>query len=236
YGDNTRCHPYVLMNYSHTIDSMFTLAHEMGHAMHSYLANKTQPHPKTSYSVFVAEVASTLNEGLMFNYLMDKSTDDGERLYLLDRHLTGTMGTFYHQIMYARFELTIHEHVEKGGALSKDFLNELWAELTKKYYGPEILMDDATPMKWSRIPHFYNAFYVFQYATSFAASQMILRKFVAGEKGIISDYLKMLASGGSDYPIELLKICGVDMSKPEAVSETMAKFESSVDEVDRLTD
>ncbi|MCB2230444.1 oligoendopeptidase F [bacterium] len=235
YGDNVDTHPFVLMNYNDTAESMFTLAHEMGHAMHSYLANTTQPYPKARYSIFVAEVASTLNEGLLLQYLLKRVKETGERLYLLDRQLNGTMGTFFHQIMYARFELAIHEHVENGGALSPDFMTKLWHDLTLQYYGPQIEMDDDTPLKWARIPHFYRSFYVYQYATSFAASQAILKKFLDGEPGIIEKYLDMLKAGGSDYPIELLKICGVDMTTPEPVLATIEMFDSLVKEMDSLT-
>lgn len=235
YGANYNCHPFVLMNYNDTVDNMFTLAHEMGHAMHSFLSNSTQPHAKASYSIFVAEVASTLNEGLLLHHLLGKVKEKGERLYLLDKQLNNTLGTFFHQVMYAKFELAIHEHVEKGGALSPDFMNELWANLTKQYYGPELTLDEDTPLKWSRIPHFYRAYYVYQYATSFAASASILKKFLDGEEGIVEKYLKMLASGGADHPIELLKICGIDMTTPEPVNATIEMFDKLVTEMDSLT-
>ncbi len=235
YGDNVDAHPFVLMNYNDTAESMFTLAHEMGHAMHSHLANAAQPYPKARYSIFVAEVASTLNEGLLLQHLLARVKDTGERLYLIDRRLNGTMGTFFHQVMYARFELAIHEHVEKGGALSPDFMTKLWQDLTVQYYGPDIVMDDDTPLKWARIPHFYRSFYVYQYATSFAASQAILKKFLDGESGIIEKYLAMLEAGGSDYPIELLKICGIDMTTPQPVLATIEMFDSLVREMDSLT-
>ncbi len=227
-------HPYVLMNYNDTVDNMFTLAHEMGHAMHSHLANTTQCFPKARYSIFVAEVASTLNEGLLLHYLLKKVSDTRQRLYLLNRAIDNAVGTFFTQILYARFELAIHKEVEKGGALSPDFMNALWRDLTQKYHGPEMKIDDLTPLKWSRIPHFYNMFYVFQYATSFAASQAILDKFLKGEEGIIDKYLTMLAAGGRDYPIELLKICGVDMATPEPIKATLKMFAEHVAEVDRL--
>ncbi|MFQ5454415.1 MAG: oligoendopeptidase F, partial [Candidatus Zixiibacteriota bacterium] len=164
-------HPFILMNYNDTVDNMFTLAHEMGHAIHSHLSNSTQPFPKAQYSTFVAEVASTLNEGLLMQYLLNITTDKEEKLYLLNRHIDNTMGTFFHQVMYAHFEWDMHKHVEKGQALSPDFLNELWIELSKKYYGPSLTLDEFSHLKWSRIPHFYSAFYVYQYATSYAASQ-----------------------------------------------------------------
>ena len=228
-------HPFVLMNYNDTVDNMFTLAHEFGHALHSHLANNAQPFSKAHYSTFVAEVASTLNEGLLLDYLINKVKDTQERLYYLNRLLDNTMGTFFHQVMYARFELMIHNEVEQGGALSPDRMNEIWGDLTRTYYGPSVEVDEFTPMKWSRIPHFYNAFYVFQYATSYAASEAILKKVLDGEAGIIDRYLDMLAAGGSDYPIELLKRCDVDMSTPAPVLATIKRFEETVDEVDRLT-
>lgn len=235
YGANYNCHPFVLMNYNNTVDSFFTLAHEMGHAMHSYLANSTQPYAKAQYSIFVAEVASTLNEGLLLHYLLKNTTDTGMKLYLLDKQLNGTMGTFFHQVMYARFELKIHEHVESGGALSPDFMTELWGKLTQKYYGTDLTMDEDTPYKWARIPHFYRMFYVYQYATSYAASAAILKKFLDGEPGIVERYLKMLAAGGSNHPIELLKMCGVDMTTENPVLATIELFHAQVREMDALT-
>lgn len=231
---NYQVHPYVLMNYNDTVDNMFTLAHEMGHAMHSYLSNRKQPFAKAQYSIFVAEVASTLNEGLLLHSLLKKVTDTKQRLYLLNRHIDNTFGTFFHQVLYARFELIIHEEVEKGNALSPDFLTETWGNLTQKFYGPTVTMDEFTPLKWSRIPHFYNMFYVYQYATSYAASQAILKKFIDGEPGIIDKYLEMLSSGGKDHPIELLKICGVDMTKSDPVMATISLFREQVDEINRL--
>ena len=228
-------HPFVLMNYNNTVDNMFTLAHEMGHSMHSHLTNHTQPFPKSHYSIFVAEVASTLNEGLLLDYLLKKVTDDGQRLYLLNRAIDNAVGTFFNQILYGHFELDIHTEVEKGGALSPDLMTKLWRDLTQKYYGPAITVDDLTPLKWSRIPHFYHSFYVYQYATSFAASQAILGKFLGGDDALIEKYLTMLRAGASDYPIELLKICGIDMSTPAPIEATLKLFAEQVAEVNRLT-
>jgi oligoendopeptidase F len=234
YG-NYSAHPFVLMNYNNTVDNMFTLAHEMGHAMHSYLSNRTQPYAKHQYSIFVAEVASTLNEGLLMQLLIRETADVRQKLYLLNRYLDNTMGTFFHQIMYAHFELLIHEEVEKGGALSPDLMTQLWGDYLQKYFGPDLGVDESSRLKWARIPHFYNMFYVYQYATSYAASEMILGKFQSGETGIVQRYLEMLSSGGKDHPIELLKICGVDMTKPEPVLATLKRFSEQVAEVDRLT-
>ncbi len=227
-------HPFVLMNYNDTVDNMFTLAHEMGHALHSHLSNSTQPFPKAAYSIFVAEVASTLNEGLLLHYLMERAKDKLEKLYLLNRYIDNTVGTFFNQAMYARFELMIHEGVEKGGALSPDMLTKLWSDLSAKYYGPELKIDEFAPLKWSRVPHFYMTYYVYQYATSYAASQAILSKILAGEESIVDRYLKMLSAGGSDYPIELLKICGIDMTAPAPVEATLKMFAEQVEEMERL--
>ncbi len=232
---NYSVHPYVLMNYNDTVDNMFTLAHELGHCLHSVYSNEAQPFQKAQYSTFVAEVASTLNEGLLMQYLLKEAGSKEEKLYLLNRQIDGTMGTFFHQVMYARFELMIHQLVEKGAALSPDTMNKLWGDLTKQYYGPSLTLDEMSSLKWSRIPHFYMTFYVYQYATSYAASQAILKKIIDGEDGIIERYLELIKSGGSDYPIQLLKECGVDMSTPEPVESTIALFKANVAEVERLS-
>jgi len=163
---NYDCHPFVLMNYNNTVDNMFTLAHEMGHAMHSHHSHLTQPYPKAHYSIFVAEVASTLNEGLLLHHLLGKTTDKQQKLYLLNRHIDNTMGTYFNQVMYAHFELQIHKQVEQGGALSPDMMNKLWGDLTQKYYGSTLSLDEYSFIKWSRIPHFYRTYYVYQYPLS----------------------------------------------------------------------
>jgi oligoendopeptidase F len=227
-------HPYVLMNYNNTIDNMFTLAHEMGHALHSHLANEAQPYSKAHYSIFVAEVASTLNEGLLLHNLLAKATGREDRLFLLNRAIDNAVGTLFYQTLLAHFEWLIHEEVEQGRALSPDTLNRLYGELVRKYYGPDFDMDEYAYIKWSRIPHFYGMYYVYQYATSFAASQMVLRMIIEGENGLVDRYLRLLSAGGSDYPIELLKICGVDMTRPEAVEAALSGFAEQVDELDRL--
>ncbi len=232
---NYKVHPFVLMNYNNTIDNMFTLAHEMGHAMHSHLSNQKQPYQKAHYSIFVAEVASTLNEGLLLQHLLNNAKDDLERLSLLNRQIDNTVGTYFNQVMYAKFELAIHEAVEKGGALSPEMMTNLWRELNEKYYGPNLTVDEYSVLKWSRIPHFYTAFYVYQYATSYAASQAILGKFMNKEKWIINKYIEMLSAGGSDYPIELLKKCGVDMTAPAPVEANLKMFAEQVDEMEKLS-
>jgi oligoendopeptidase F len=228
-------HPYVLMNYNDTVDNMFTLAHEMGHAMHSHFSSQKQPYPKAHYSIFVAEVASTLNEGLLMQHLLKKAEDDKTKLYLLNRWIDNTWGTFFYQTLLAHFELAIHEFVESGQALSPESLSKTYGELVQKYYGPAFSMDDYSHIKWGRIPHFYSAFYVYQYATSYAASQAILQKFLDGEQGIVDKYLELISSGGNDYPINQLKKCGVDMTTGEAVKATLALFSEQVGQMDELT-
>jgi oligoendopeptidase F len=222
------------MNYNKTVDNMFTLAHEMGHALHSHLSNSTQPYPKAQYSIFVAEVASTLNEGLLLQHLLKKADDKKTRAYLLNRYIDNTLGTFFNQVLYGRFELMVHEEVERGGALSPDQMTEWWTGLTKKYYGPSLGLDDFTGIKWARIPHFYLTYYVYQYATSYAASEAILDKMLAGEDSMIEKYLTLLSSGGKDYPIELLKECGVNMSGPAPFEATLKRFAEQVKELDKL--
>jgi len=208
----------------------------MGHAMHSHLSCDKQPYQKAGYSIFVAEVASTLNEGLLLEHLLKKATDDLDKLFILNRQMDNTVGTFFNQVMYANFELAIHETVEKGGALSPDMLTDLWRGLTEKYYGPHLTIDKFSIIKWCRIPHFYMMYYVFQYATSYAASQAIMSKFITGDQFIVGKYIEMLSAGGSDYPIELLKNCGVDMTKPDSVEATVKMFANQVDEMERLAE
>lgn len=233
-SSNYSTHPLVLMNYNDTINNMFTLAHEMGHCMHSFFSSKNQPYQKAQYTIFVAEVASTLNEGLLLQHLLKKVTDDRKKLFLLNQHIDNTVGTYFHQVFYAHFELKIHEIIEKGEALSPDVMNELWEDLTKKYYGPSVTIDDYIKYKWARIPHFYYTYYVYQYSTSYAASQAILEKFLAGEEGIVDKYLELLSSGGSDYPINQLAKCGVDMTTPAPFEATLKLFSKQVDDVEKL--
>jgi len=229
-------HPVVLMNYNDTVDNMFTLAHEMGHSLHTHLSCQTQPYQKAQYSIFVAEVASTLNEGLLLQHLLKKVTDTRKKLFLLNRHIDNTFGTFFNQVLYAHFELKIHEIVERGEALSPDSMNAMWEKLTQKYYGEALTLDDYAINKWARIPHYYMTYYVYQYATAYAASQAILDKFIAGEEDIVEKYLGLLRSGGSEYPIDQLKRCGVDMTTANPVKATLKLFADQVDEVEKLAE
>lgn len=226
--------PFILTNYHNTLDSVFTLAHEMGHSIHSYLSNKYQPYVYSDYSIFLAEVASTTNEALLLDYMLKNVKDDREKLYLLNHYLEQFRTTVFRQTMFAEFEMIIHEHVEKGGALTADYLCETYKKLNEKYYGPNMVVDDLIAMEWARIPHFYYNFYVFQYATGFSAavalSQMILNE---GDKAV-DRYLNFLRSGRSDYPINILKSAGVDMTTEEPVNNALKVFKELVEEMDKL--
>lgn len=226
--------PYVLLNYHSRLDDMFTLAHEMGHSLHSYLTNQSQPYIYSNYAIFVAEVASTLNEVLLTSYLLQKIEDKQKKLYLLNHHLEQIQGTYYIQILFAEYEKIIHEKVEAGEALTAESLSALSKQLYLKFYGPEFSMDKLYTINWSRIPHFYYNFYVFQYATGYSAAMAIARKILDGEGGVTEAYLNFLSSGSSDYPINLLKKVGVDMTSAESVEATARLFNDLLTEMEIL--
>jgi len=232
-------HPYMLLNYNGKYDDMSTLAHELGHTMHSYFSNKTQPYPLSSYPIFVAEVASTFNEALLIDYMLKQIKDDATRLSLLGNYLEGIKGTVFRQAQFAEFELRMHEMVEKGEPLTGDSLSKLYGEIVKKYYGHDqgvCIVDDYIAHEWAYIPHFYNSFYVFQYATSFTASSALSEKVLAGEPGATEHYLKFISAGKSEYPIDLLKDAGVDMTTDEPLELTVKKMNRVMDEMERLLD
>lgn len=230
-------HPYMLLNYNGKYDDMSTLAHELGHTMHSYFSNKTQPYPLSSYPIFVAEVASTFNEALLIDYMLKQIKDDATRLSLLGNYLESIKGTVFRQTQFAEFELRIHEMVEKGQPLTGDALSKLYLEIVKKYYGHDqgvCIVDDYIADEWAFIPHFYNSFYVFQYATSFTASSALSEKVLSGDPGATERYLKFISAGKSKYPIELLKDAGVDMTTDEPLELTVRKMNRVMDEMERL--
>ena len=232
-------HPYLLLNYNEKYDDMSTLAHELGHTMQSYLSNKKQPYPNADYPIFVAEVASTFNEALLIDYMLKQIKDDNEKLALLGNYLEGIKGTVFRQSQFAEFELRVHELGEKGEAITGDRLNDLYMEITRKYYGHDkgvCVVDDEIKSEWAYIPHFYYNFYVYQYATSFTASAALSEKVLAGDKGSTDKYLDFLSAGGSKYPIDLLKDAGVDMTTPQPLELAMKKMNRVMDEIDKLLD
>lgn len=227
-------YPYILLNYQDTVDDMFTLSHELGHSMHSYYTRETQEYIYGNYSIFVAEVASTTNEALLMDHMLKVTTDKNERLYLLNHYLEQFRGTVFRQTMFAEFEKLIHERVENGGALTKDYLCETYLKLNKKYYGDEIIVDDEIGIEWARIPHFYYNFYVYQYATGFSAATSLSQSILSEGKSAVDRYIDFLKSGSSDYPINVLKKAGVDMTTKEPVNNALKLFSKLVDEMEKL--
>ena len=232
-------HPYMLLNYNGKYDDMSTVAHEFGHSMQSYLSNKNQPYATSQYPIFVAEVASTFNEALLIDYMLKQIKDDDARLSLLGSYLEGIKGTVFRQTQFAEFELRIHEMAEKGEPLTGDVLNKVYNEIVKKYYGHDknvCIVDDEIKAEWMYIPHFYYNFYVYQYATSFTASAALSERTIAGDKASTEKYIKFLSSGGSDYPIALLKKAGVDMTTSEPFDLTMIKMNRVMDQMEKILD
>jgi len=235
YSAGASIHPYVLLNYTGTLDSQFTLAHEMGHALHSYLSNKHQNPVDADYVIFVAEVASTCNEALLMEYLLGKTTDKKERAYLINHFLDQFKGTIYRQTMFAEFELNIGKMVSEGKTLTADVLCAEYKRLNEFYYGPDMVVDDEIAMEWARIPHFYYNYYVFQYATGYSAAIALSRKILAEGESAVKDYIGFLSGGCSKTPIDLLKGAGVDMTGPEPVNQALALFGELLDEMEELT-
>jgi oligoendopeptidase F len=232
-------HPFMLINYNGKYDDMSTLAHELGHTMQSYLSNRTQPYATADYPIFVAEVASTFNEALLIDHVLKQIKDDAMRLAILGNYLENARGTVFRQVQFAEFELRAHEIAEKGEPLTGDSLSKLYMEITKKYYAHDkgvCLIDDEMASEWAYIPHFYMDFYVFQYATSFTASQALSEKVLGGDKAETQRYLAFLSAGGSKYPIELLKDAGVDMTTSEPLELTIRKMNRVMDEMEQILD
>ena len=230
----SRPHPYVLLNHKNNLDCQFTLAHEMGHALHSYHSCKYQPISTSDYVIFVAEVASTCNEVLLMRHLLSKTTDKKQRAYLINHFLDQFKGTVYRQTMFAEFELAMGKMAENGEALTADALCRKYHELNKLYFGPDMISDDQIALEWARIPHFFYNYYVFQYATGFSAAVAIANRILKEGAPAVADYKKFLSGGCSTDPISLLKIAGVDMSSPEPVNSALALFGELVDELAEL--
>ncbi len=234
YSAGLRVHPYVLLNYADTLDSMFTLAHEMGHAIHSYLSNKTQPVLYSNYVIFVAEVASTCNEALLMQYLLNNTTDPRRRAYLINYFLEQFRTTLYRQTMFAEFELEINRRNERGESLTADVYNQLYHELNHQYFGDDIVIDPEIDLEWARIPHFYYDYYVYQYATGYAAAIALSRRILRKGEPAVRDYLDFLSSGCSKTPIELLRGAGVDMATAQPITEALKLFDELITEMDQL--
>lgn len=229
-------HPFILMNYDNTLNSALTLAHEMGHALNSKYSDETQPYAMADYPIFTAEVASTVNEMLVMDYLIKNAKTDEEKLYLVNQQIDNIRGTVFVQVMFSEFEKIAHEMVEAGEPMSPDVLNDLWMELLVKYFGPEYSTLEYQKYGWSRIPHFYMNFYVYKYATSMSAGYSIVNRIMAGEENAVEDYLTFLAAGGSADPITVLKGTGVDMNSSEPVDSILKYFGELVDELEVLLD
>jgi oligoendopeptidase F len=232
-------HPFILLNYNDLYEDVSTLAHELGHTMQSYFSNKTQPYPTADYTTFVAEVASTFNEVLLFNYMMNKVEDDDVKLSLLMNWLDRFKGTLFRQTQFAEFELKIHEEGEKGKPLTGETFSEIYTDIVNRYYGHEeevCYVNDYINMEWAFIPHFYYNFYVYQYSTSFTASISLAEKVMSGDKQALKNYMDFLSAGGSDYPIQLLKNAGVDMTSNEPFDKAIAAMNKAMDEIEKILD
>ena len=234
YSAGTVVHPYVLLNYTGTLDSQFTLAHEMGHALHSYLSNKHQNPIDADYVIFVAEVASTCNEALLMEYLLGKTTDKKERAYLLNHFMESFRGTVFRQTMFAEFEKITHEKTAAGETLNAQSLCKIYGDLNALYFGPDMTNDPEISLEWARIPHFYMPFYVYQYATGFSAAIALSHRILTEGQPAVEDYINFLKAGGSDYPINVLKKAGVDMTTKFPVASALSVFSSVLDEAEKV--
>lgn len=226
-------HPYILMSYNNDLNSMFTLIHELGHSIHSYLSHNSQPYIYSSYKIFVAEVASTVNETLLIKYLLNNSKDKTEQIYLLNYYLEQFRTTVYRQTLFAEFEKITHEKVEAGNPMTADDFTEVFYNLNKLYYGGACNVDEISGVEWARIPHFYSNFYVYKYATGFAAASVLSEK-ILNEDGAVEKYLEFLKSGGSEYPLDQLRSAGVDMEKKESVDGALKIFNELTEKLEEL--
>lgn len=234
YSAGLRKHPYVLLNYSGTLDSMFTLAHEMGHAIHSYLSNKHQPIAYSNYSIFVAEVASTCNEALLMQHLLKTTKDKKRRAYLINYFLEQFRTTLYRQTMFAEFELEINRRNERGESLTAESLNALYHELNHQYFGDDIVIDKEIDLEWARIPHFYYDYYVYQYATGYSAAIALSRRILKEGAPAVKDYIHFLSGGCSTDPISLLRGAGVDMASTAPIHDALQLFDELITEMEQL--
>ncbi|HLQ71596.1 MAG TPA: oligoendopeptidase F [Bacillota bacterium] len=227
--------PYILLNWQNKVNDLFTLAHELGHSMHSYYTHAAQPYRYGNYSIFVAEVASTCNEALLNDYMLNITEDEQEKLFLLNHFLEGFRGTVFRQTMFAEFEHDIHKRMQDGEPLTSEKLTEIYHALNKKYYGEDVVSDDEIGLEWARIPHFYMGYYVYQYATGYSAATALSSKILKGEDGAVDRYINnFLKAGSSDYPIEVLKNAGVDMTSKQPILDALDVFEEKLTEMENL--
>ncbi|WP_173916936.1 oligoendopeptidase F [Halobacillus sp. Marseille-Q1614] len=230
YGTN----PFILMNWQDDVNNLFTLAHELGHSLHSYYTHKNQPYRYGNYSIFVAEVASTCNEALLNDYMLKKTNDKKEKLYLLNNFLEGFRGTVFRQTMFAEFEHEIHIQAQNGEALTAEKLTQIYYDLNKKYFGDDIVIDEEIGLEWARIPHFYMGYYVYQYSTGYAAATTLAEQILTEGEPAVERYKSFLKAGSSDYPIEVLKRAGVDMTSKDPIYEALDVFEQKLGEMEEL--
>jgi len=227
-------HPYVLLNFQGKLNDVFTIAHEMGHAIHTYYSSKNQPYIYAQYTIFLAEVASTCNEAILINYLLEKARTKEEKMYLLNHFMEQFKGTVYRQTMFAEFEKIIHERAEAGEPLNAQVLQEIYHKLNEEYFGPDICIDSLIDYEWARIPHFYSSFYVYKYATGFSAAIAISKNILENGMQAVKAYKEFLSSGSSDYSLELLKKVGVDLTNPKPIQEALDLFEKLLNEFEAL--
>jgi len=227
-------HPYVLLNFNGTLDSVFTLAHEMGHALHSWFSDKNQTYIDAGYKIFVAEVASTCNEALLIRHLLETTSDKKERAYLVNHFMDSFRGTLYRQAMFAEFEAETHRRAGEGEVLTAEVLCKIYHRLNEEYFGPDMVVDQEIDYEWSRIPHFYTSFYVYQYATGFSAAIAISSRILKGDENAVKGYFEFLSGGNSMTPIDLLKLCGVDMGTAEPVKDALQVFAGLLEEMSQL--
>ncbi len=233
-GTTFGIHPYVLLNWTDLLNDVFTLTHEMGHNMHSYYTGQNQPYPYANYSIFLAEVASTFNESLLLDHLLEIAESRKEKLFLLERYLNNLTATFYRQVMFAEFEMIVYDRTEKGESLTSEVLSNLYKNIYQKYWGPDMFVPEEEQYTWARIPHFYYNFYVYQYATGFAASEVLAKKVKTEGEPAVNKYLNFLKAGSSDYPINILTAAGVYMNSPEPVRAVSERMNQVLNEMEDL--
>ena len=227
-------HPYIFLNYTETLNDIFTLIHETGHAMHTYYSNETQPYTYAGYKIFVAEVASTCNEVVLIDYLLKHSRSDEEKKYLYGHYLEQFKGTLFRQTMFAEFEMITHRMAQDGEVLNAESLCGTYKKLNEKYFGKDMVIDEEIAYEWARIPHFYTPFYVYQYATGFSAAVAIATKIINGDKEVLHGYREFLKGGSSMHPIELLSLCKIDMSKPDVIQDALNVFGSLIEDFKKI--